>query len=50
MPEVDPADGCFPIPTKPGLGITLDEAAAREHPMANVDFNLFKSGWEKRDH
>jgi len=50
MPEVDPADGCFPIPTKPGLGITLDEAAAREHPMANVDFNLFKSGWERRDH
>ncbi len=49
MPEVDPADGCFPVPTAPGLGITLDEDAAREHPMESVDFNLFKSGWERRD-
>ena len=49
MPEIDPADGCFPIPTKPGLGITLDEAAALEHPMEAVDFNLFKTGWERRD-
>ncbi|MCC6704218.1 MAG: mandelate racemase/muconate lactonizing enzyme family protein [Thermomicrobiales bacterium] len=49
MPELDPADGCFPAPTKPGLGITLDEAAALEHPMENVDFNLFKTGWERRD-
>jgi galactonate dehydratase len=49
MPEIDPVDGCFPIPTKPGLGITLDEAAAREHPMEAVDFNLFKTGWEQRD-
>jgi galactonate dehydratase len=49
MPEIDPVDGCFPVPTKPGLGITLDEVAAREHPMEVVDFNLFKSGWEQRD-
>jgi galactonate dehydratase len=49
MPEIDPVDGCFPVPTKPGLGITLDEVAAREHPMEAVDFNLFKSGWEQRD-
>ena len=49
MPEVDPADGCFPIPTAPGLGITLDEDAAREHPMEAVDFNLFRTGWERRD-
>ncbi len=49
MPELDPSDGCFPLPTKPGLGITLDEVAAREHPMQAVDFNLFKTGWERRD-
>ncbi len=49
MPEVDPVDGCFPAPTAPGLGITLDEDAARAHPMENVDFNLFKGGWEQRD-
>ena len=49
MPEIDPADGCFPVPTKPGLGITLDEAAALEHPMEAVDFNLFKTGCERRD-
>jgi galactonate dehydratase len=49
MPEVDPTDGCFPVPTAPGLGVTLDEDAAREHPMEAVDFNLFKSGWERRD-
>lgn len=49
MPEIDPVDGAFPLPTKPGLGITLDEAAAREHPMEAVDFNLFRTGWERRD-
>lgn len=49
MPEVDPVDGCFPVPTAPGLGITLDEDAAREHPMESVDFNLFRTGWERRD-
>ncbi|MEZ4624288.1 MAG: enolase C-terminal domain-like protein [Thermomicrobiales bacterium] len=49
MPEIDPVDGCFPVPTKPGLGITSTEAAALEHPMEAVDFNLFKTGWERRD-
>ena len=30
-PELD-ADGFFPLPDRPGLGIALDEATARRHP------------------
>jgi hypothetical protein len=26
----------------------LNEDFVREHPMERVDFNLFRSGWEKR--
>jgi galactonate dehydratase len=48
-PQVDPADGCFPLPSGPGLGVTLDEAFVREHPMQRVDFNLFREGWQRRD-
>jgi galactonate dehydratase len=49
VPEVDPADGCFPLPVSPGLGVRLNEDFVREHPMQQVDFNLFRAGWEKRD-
>ncbi|MBV9170118.1 MAG: mandelate racemase/muconate lactonizing enzyme family protein [Chloroflexi bacterium] len=48
LPEVDPADGCFPVPTAPGLGVTLNEDFVREHPMQKVDFNLFREGWQRR--
>jgi galactonate dehydratase len=48
LPEVDPIDGCFPLPTAPGLGVTLNEAFVKEHPMENVDFNLFREGWQRR--
>ena len=48
LPEVDPADGCFPLPSGPGLGVSLNEDFVREHPMERVDFNLFRTGWEKR--
>jgi len=48
LPEVDPTDGCFPLPSGPGLGVTLNEDFVLAHPMERVDFNLFRSGWEKR--
>jgi galactonate dehydratase len=47
-PTVDPADGCFPLPTAPGLGVRLDHAAAAEHPRTHVHFNLVEEGWERR--
>ncbi len=49
LPEVDPTDGCFPVPDAPGLGVTLNEEFVKAHPMQRVDFNLFKSGWEQRE-
>jgi galactonate dehydratase len=48
LPEVDPEDGCFPLPTGPGLGVTLDEDFVLAHPMERVDFNLFREGWHRR--
>jgi galactonate dehydratase len=48
LPEVDPRDGCFPLPTGPGLGVTLDEDFVLAHPMERVDFNLFREGWHRR--
>lgn len=46
-PEVE--DGHFALPTGPGLGVTLDEAVAAEHPMRDVQFNLYAEGWHYRD-
>jgi galactonate dehydratase len=48
-PAVDPADGCFALPTRPGLGVSLDREAAARHPRTGVHFNLFADGWERRD-
>jgi galactonate dehydratase len=48
LPEVDATDGCFPLPSGPGLGVTLNEDFVREHPMQAVDFNLFREGWQRR--
>jgi galactonate dehydratase len=48
-PTVDPVDGCFPLPTGPGLGVRLDREAAGRHPRTGVHFNLVKDGWERRD-
>ena len=47
-PEVDAADGCFPLPTAPGLGVTLNEALAAEHPREDVFFDLFAQDWQFR--
>jgi galactonate dehydratase len=48
-PRIDPADGCFVLPTAPGLGVTLDHAAAAAHPRTNAHFNLVAEGWEQRN-
>jgi galactonate dehydratase len=46
LPEV--VDGFFTLPNGPGLGVSVDEAALREHPRQNIHFNLFVDGWHKR--
>jgi galactonate dehydratase len=47
-PRVDPADGCFAVPTAPGLGVRLDREAAAAHPRTRAFFNLAEPGWERR--
>jgi galactonate dehydratase len=47
-PQVDPADGCFAVPTAPGLGVRLDHAAAARHPRTHAYLNLVREGWELR--
>jgi galactonate dehydratase len=46
LPEV--VDGYFPLPTEPGLGVSLNEAELAKHPRQAVNFNLFAEGWEQR--
>ena len=48
MVEVDPADGCFPLPNGPGLGVTLNEAFVAEHPPKDAFFDLFAENWHRR--
>ena len=48
-PRVEEADGCFALPTGPGLGVRLDREAAARHPRTGVHFNLVEEGWERRD-
>ncbi len=47
-PAVDPLDGCFPLPTEPGLGVRLDHDACAEHPRTRAGIFLFNDGWERR--
>lgn len=46
LPAVE--DGSFPLPTGPGLGVTLDEEVVAAHPEQRIHFNLFKDDWHKR--
>jgi galactonate dehydratase len=46
LPQV--VDGYFPLPSGPGLGVTLDEAVVAAHPEQRIHFNLFKEDWHKR--
>jgi galactonate dehydratase len=47
-PAIDQLDGCFPLPTAPGLGIRLDHEACAEHPRTHTGIFLFNDGWEHR--
>jgi galactonate dehydratase len=47
-PRIDPIDGCFTLPTEPGLGVKLNHEAIAAHPRTNVHFNLMAEGWETR--
>jgi galactonate dehydratase len=47
-PAIDPVDGCFPLPTEPGLGVRLDHEACAEHPRTHAGIFLFDDGWERR--
>ncbi len=39
LPEV--TDGSFPLPTAPGLGVSLDLDLIAEHPSRGAHFDLF---------
>ncbi len=47
-PAVDPIDGCFAVPSSPGLGLRLDHDACAEHPRTRAGIFLFEEGWERR--
>ncbi len=47
-PRVDPADGCFALPDRPGLGLRLDREACAAHPPTGGRIRLFERGWERR--
>jgi galactonate dehydratase len=47
-PAVDPLDGCFSLPTGPGLGVRLDHDACAAHPRTHAGIFLFSDGWERR--
>lgn len=47
-PTVDIEDGCFALPTRPGLGVELDHAVCAEHPRTGGRLTLFSEGWERR--
>jgi galactonate dehydratase len=47
-PRIDPADGCFVAPDRPGLGLSLNHDACAQHPRTGGRIKLFEAGWEKR--
>lgn len=47
-PTVDAEDGCFPVPTEPGLGFELRREICDAHPRSGGRLRLFTEGWEKR--
>ena len=47
-PAVDRADGCFPAPTAPGLGVKLNHDACARHPRTGGRIKLFEEGWQLR--
>jgi galactonate dehydratase len=47
-PRIDPVDGCFVAPDRPGLGLKLDHDACARHPRTGGRIKLFEKGWERR--
>jgi galactonate dehydratase len=47
-PRVAAEDGCFGLPPRPGLGVTLNHAACAAHPRTGGRLQLFEPGWERR--
>jgi galactonate dehydratase len=47
-PTVDAADGCFAVPSRPGLGVRLNREACLAHPPTGARIELFRDGWETR--
>jgi galactonate dehydratase len=47
-PRVDPADGCFGLPERPGLGVRLNHELCAKHPRTGGRIKLFEKGWERR--
>lgn len=47
-PRIDPTDGCFVAPDRPGLGLSLNHAACADHPRTGGRIKLFEAGWERR--
>ena len=47
-PYVNPKDGCFDLPTAPGLGVDLNRARCAQHPRTGGRLALYAAGWEKR--
>ncbi len=46
--RVDPADGCFAAPDRPGLGLRLRPEVCAAHPRTGGRIRLFEEGWEQR--
>jgi galactonate dehydratase len=42
------ADGCFALPQRPGLGVSLRHEVCAEHPRTGGQIRLFEEGWEQR--
>jgi galactonate dehydratase len=47
-PHVDPADGSFALPERPGLGVRLNHDECAKHPSTGGRIRLFEHGWERR--
>jgi galactonate dehydratase len=47
-PYVDPVDGCFGVPDRPGLGVRLNHDVCAKHPRTGGRIRLFEEGWERR--
>jgi galactonate dehydratase len=47
-PQVATTDGCFGLPERPGLGVSLNHDACRAHPPTGGRLKLFEAGWERR--